>query len=393
MDYSKIPQGTTLQPTPFRACVSEAQLADFQQLLSLARLGPETYENLQEDGHFGISYKWLSNAVRTWQTEYDWRQTEKRINSFPNYTVPIPDQAGQLYHVHFVAIFSENPKAVPIVMLHGWPGSFLEFLPVLEILRTRFSPSTLPYHMIVPSLVGYGFSSGPLTKSNIRTPDVAWIINSLMVGLGFGNGYVAQGGDIGSYVARVLGSKFSECKAVHLNFCGMQRPENVSNDSLSETEQNALERTKHFPMTGFAYALEHATRPSTIGFVLSSNPVALLSWVGEKFQAWAGQKLILGDILDSVTLYWFTDTISRSFYPYRDALECPYHGVPEYFIHKPLGFSFFPHETMPTPKSWVKTTGNLVWSRLHEQGGHFAALERPVAFLRDIEEFVAEVWS
>jgi len=91
-----------------------------------------------------------------------------------------------------------------------------------------------------------------------------------------------------------------------------------------------------------------------------------------------------------VTLYWFTNTISRSFYPYRDALACPYHGVPEYFIKKPLGFSFFPFETMPTPRSWVETTGNLVWSRVHDQGGHFAALERPEEFLSDVEEFIRE---
>jgi microsomal epoxide hydrolase len=117
------------------------------------------------------------------------------------------------------------------------------------------------------------------------------------------------------------------------------------------------------------------------------------SRIGEKFQAWTDQELVLRDILDSVTLYWFTDTISRCFYTYRDALECPYHGIPQYFIHKPLGFSFFPYEIMPAPRSWVETTGNLVWSRVHEQGGHFAALEMPTAFLRDVEEFAAEVWS
>lgn len=393
MEYSRIPQGAIIQPTPFQVCIPEAQLTEFHQLVSLSKLGPETYENLQEDGRLGISYRWLSNAVRTWQTEYDWRRREKRINSFPNYIVPIPDQAGQSFNIHFVALFSANPEAVPIVMLHGWPGSFLEFLPILQILRVRFNPSTLPYHIIVPSLVGYGFSSGPSTKADTKTLDIAWIINSLMVGLGFGNGYIAQGGDIGSYVARILGSKFNECKAVHLNFCGMmQKPEKTSNDPLDKIEQDALERTKHFPLTGFAYALEHATRPSTIGFVLSSNPVALLSWVGEKFQGWTDQELVLENILDSVMLYWFTNTISRCLYTYRDTFSCPYHGIPEYFIHKPLGFSFFPYEILPAPRSWVATTGNLVWSRVHEQGGHFAAMEEPDAFLRDLEDFIAVAW-
>jgi len=277
-------------------------------------------------------------------------------------------------------------------MLHGWPGSFLEFLPALDILRESFNPSTLPYHIIVPSLVGYAFSSGPSTTSNTRITETAWAINSLMVGLGFGNGYVAQGGDIGSYVARILGSKFSEYKAVHLNFCGMQKPQNLSDESLDEAEEKALERNQHFLMTSSAYALEHATRPSTIGFVLSSSPIALLSWVGEKFQEWTDQELKLDDILDCATLYWLTKTISRSMYPYRDAMVSPYHGVPEYYIQRPLGFSSFPHETMPAPRSWGATTGNLVWSRVHDKGGHFAALERPHIFLQDVGEFVAKVW-
>jgi len=278
------------------------------------------------------------------------------------------------------------------VLLHGWPGSFLEFLPILDILQTRFDASNLPYHIIVPSLIGYGFSSGPSTISNTRTTDVAWVVNSLMVGLGFGDGYVAHGGDIGSYVSRILGAKFSACKAVHLNFCGMQQaPENIYNEPLSEIERLSLDGAKGFLMTGSAYALEHATRPSTISFVLSSSPVALLSWVGEKFLSWTDHELNLTDVLDSVTLYWMTDTISRSFYPYRDAFVSRYHESPEYFMHRPLGFSFFPHETMPSPVSWVKTTGNLVWSRVHDEGGHFAALENPSRLLQDIEEFVAQL--
>jgi len=307
----------------------------------------------------------------------------------------VTDEVGTDYSIHFVALFSEKPDAIPIVMLHGWPGSFMEFLPCLDIVKNRYTPSTLPYHIIVPSIVGYCFSTGPSTKSNTTVANVAWIINSMMIGLGFTDGYIAQGGDIGSYLARILGSKFEECKAVHLNFCGMQKPQNadVTSEALSKIEEAALERTRLYPMTEFAYALEHATKPATIGFVLSSNPVALLSWIGEKYLTWSHQKPPLSVILDAATVYWFTKTIGRCLYSYRDVLQYSYHDLPEYFIHKPLGFSFFPYEISPAPISWVRSTGNLAWSRTHSEGGHFAALEMPDTFLRDIEDFVASVWA
>jgi len=180
-----------------------------------------------------------------------------------------------------------------------------------------------------------------------------------------------------------------------VNFCGMQKPQNAdaTSEALSKIEETALERTRLSPMTEYAYAMEHATKPATIGFVLSSNPIALLSWIGEKYLNWSHLKPPLSVILDAATVYWFTKTIARCLYPYRDVLQSPYHDSPEYFIHKPLGFSFFPYEIAPAPISWVRSTGNLAWSRIHSEGGHFAALETPGAFLQDIEDFIASVWA
>ncbi|KAF2501144.1 putative epoxide hydrolase [Lophium mytilinum] len=397
MEFSTIPPRSTSKPTPFQVSIPDSEVARLYQHLDLADIAPETYENLKEDGSVGISHAWLSNALRSWKDQYDWRQTEKRINSFPNYQVSVTDEGGTDYNIHFVALFSKNPDAIPIVMLHGWPGSFMEFLPCLDIVRKRYTPSTLPYHIIVPSIVGYCFSAGPSVKSNTTVADVAWVTNSMMIGLGFADGYVAQGGDIGSYLARILGSKFEECKAVHCKFRTLSHKYTIpdtdaAGEAQSTIEETALERTKLSSMTEFAYALEHATRPATIGFVLSSNPVALLSWIGEKYLTWSHQKPPLSVILDAATVYWFTKTIARCLYPYRDALHSPYHELPEYFIHKPLGFSFFPYEIAPTPISWVRSTGNLEWSRIHSEGGHFAALETPDAFLQDIEDFVVSVW-
>lgn len=142
------------------------------------------------------------------------RKSENVINSFPNFTLDIVDKSGPT-NIHFVSLFSQKPDAVPLVLLHGWPGNFLEFLPILQLLRTTYTPETLPYHVIVPSLPGYAFSSPPPLDRDFRIEDVARILNKLMVDLGFGSGYIVQGGDVGSKIARVMAAEHESCKAVH----------------------------------------------------------------------------------------------------------------------------------------------------------------------------------
>jgi microsomal epoxide hydrolase len=143
------------------------------------------------------------------------RKHEVEINSLPHYTAPVKDDNGKLFSIHFLALYSERRDATPLVLLHGWPGSFLEFIPILKILSRRYTPETLPYHVIVPSLPGYTFSSPPPLDQDFSIEDVARIINKLVVGLGFGDGYVVQGGDIGSDVSRILAAEHPSCKAVH----------------------------------------------------------------------------------------------------------------------------------------------------------------------------------
>jgi len=161
------------------------------------------------------------------------RTTEDRINSFPNFKSSIKDDDGDTYDIHFVALFSQKKTAVPIVLLHGWPGepflhlrmlsehpdscigSFLEFIGVLDLLKAKYTSADLPYHVIVPSLPGYAFSSGPSRKRDWDCEDMARIMNKLMVGLGFGGGYIAQGGDLGAFVGRILAAQYEECKALH----------------------------------------------------------------------------------------------------------------------------------------------------------------------------------
>ncbi|QKD61528.2 Alpha/Beta hydrolase protein [Fusarium oxysporum Fo47] len=390
-DYAKIPSGAKVQPTPFQVSITDDRVDELKQLVKLGRVGPPTYESTQKEHNYGVSHQWLTDAKAAW-IDFDWRAAEKHINTFNHWTVPIKDEKGD-FTVHFTGLFSSKPDAVPVVMLHGWPGSFLEFLRILSILQERYTPETLPYHVVVPSLPGYAFSDKPPLDKDFGIRDVSRIVNSLMVQLGFGSGYIAQGGDIGSRVSRVLAATYDECKAAHLNFCLMSEPASAQGE-VSDAEKKGLERAKDFDKLGTAYALMHATRPSTIGLILSSSPLALLAWVGEKFLSWSDEDPPLEEILTSVSLYWLTDSFPTSIFPYRQRFDPDYPGAhdhPKWKISKPLGYSWFPFELAPIPVSWVKTTGNLVFWRDHKRGGHFAALERPEELLKDFEEFIEQI--
>ncbi|KAF2638444.1 epoxide hydrolase-like protein [Massarina eburnea CBS 473.64] len=368
---------------PFTLTIPDADLASFNALLALTPLGPKTYENTQESANYGVTYEWLSSAKDNWLTSYSWRAQETHINSFPNYKIQIED-----IDVHFIGLFSTKKDAVPIILMHGWPGSFVEFLPLVELVRKRYEGKECPYHIVVPSLPGYTLSgSGPQDK-NWTIEDSARILNSLMKELGFGR-YIAQGGDVGSFVARVLAAEYEECVGVHLNMFSTREVPDRS--TLSPLETTALDRATNWNKTGTAYAHEHATRPSTIGHVLSSNPLALLAWIGEKFLEWTDTSPPLTTILTNVSLYWFTGSFPRSIYPYR-ALFSPDRAEFK-FLDKPTGFSFFPFELFPGLKGVIEKQANLVSYRQHEHGGHFAALEQPEELWDDVEEFVGKAWE
>ncbi|KAK0650659.1 putative epoxide hydrolase [Lasiodiplodia hormozganensis] len=402
--YDTIPKGAKLQPTKYNVSIPEEKLQQMKQLITLSPIGPETYENLQESRDFldfGISRKWLANTKAEWE-KYDWRAAEAHINSFPHFTLPVKDDDGRTYTIHFVALFSTNPSAIPIAFFHGWPGSFLEFLPMLELLKKKYpSPDKLPYHIIVPSLPGYAFSDRPPKDHEWAGPDSARLMHKLLEALGFGEtGYAVQGGDVGSYIARSMATTYDACKAIHLNFCPvLAKPDDIPESAINDEERKALARGEAFRNGGMGYVGMHASRPSTIGLVLSASPIALLAWIGEKFLTWPDAPPSTATILESVSLYWLTDTFPTSIHTYRHhnpprGPKINFHTAAENRVrNKPFGYSWFPKEIVPTPRAWAATTGDLVWHRQHASGGHFAALERPEALWGDVEEFVAQVWE
>ena len=245
------------------------------------------------------------------------------------------------------------------------PGSFLEFLPILSLFKEQYSPADLPYHLIVPSLPGYTLSSGPSLTTNLNCETVARIMDRMMVGLGFESGYIAQGGDVGSIVSVLLAENHEACKSIHLNMLIVNPPSDFNPDSITDPlEQQGLALGQRFSSSGMAYAMEHGTRPSTIGLALSASPLSLLAWIGEKFLDWTDQEPPLDDILASVTLYWFTESFPRSLYPYRELTAVRANMK---YIEKPFGFSWFPKDLGSMPKSWIEKAGNLVFFSQHQQ--------------------------
>jgi len=368
---------------PFTLNIPDQDISEWRQLLELARLGPNTFENQQTERNFGITQKWLSDTRDYWLNTFDWHAQEKHINSFNNFKMQIDE-----IDLHFIAQFSEKKDAVPIIFMHGWPGSFIEFLPMLELLRKKYKKEDSPYHIIVASLPGYTLSgSGPLDR-NWTIEDSARIINRLMVNLGFSK-YIAQGGDVGSMEARLLAVEYDECVAIHLNFITSAEQPDI--EKLSTSDKKLLERGMRFRESGMAYAMEHGSRPSTIGHVLSSSPLALLAWIGEKFIEWTDTTPSLDHILTNISLYWFTGGFPRSIYPYRQLFGSSRAHFD--YVKKPTGISYFPMELFPMFEPLVAKSCNLVQFKQHDSGGHFAALEKPAELLADVEEFVQKVWK
>ena len=224
MSYNTFPGQVSLKPEEYNAHVTDLELEGFKIALRISRLGPKTYENQVADPKdyrsFGINRQWLEEAKEYWLHNYDWRKTEDRINSLNNWTVKI-EHEGFEFHTHFVGLFSKKPDAVPLLLLHGWPGTFLEFLYVVEEFKKRYDENSLPFHVVLPSLPGTGYSNGPPLDKNFTVEDMSKVMDKLMSGLGFGSGYIAQGGDIGSFICRVLYTTSDACKAIHSksSFC------------------------------------------------------------------------------------------------------------------------------------------------------------------------------
>ncbi|KAK3985821.1 putative epoxide hydrolase [Cladorrhinum sp. PSN332] len=404
--FGVLPAGLAVTPTPFTLNVPNRDVHTLYSLVDSAYIAAPKYYNTHAyapNGTFGVSRDWLSESQQYWIDEFDWREEEAYQNSFPQWKLNVTAPSdGQVYELHFAGLFSKKADAIPVTFLHGWPGSWLEFVGVLELLADKYTPETLPYHVVVPSIPDYCLSTRvEENETELNMTQAGEALNELMVGLGF-DAYAAQGGDVGSFLAQVMCGNHDECKAYHLNMYFLTAEQSVSvasaNLTITPAEEAILKSVNAWASTGSAYANEHGTRPSTISLVLNTNPLAMLAWMGEKFIEWSDNvnatPLSLRTILSTVSLYWFTDTYVRAMWSYRvltSVVGGTLPAVPTSFT-KPFGYSAFPVEIATLPESWAEHLfPNLVFYNSHTQGGHFAALQEPALFLEDIEAFLTIV--
>ncbi|BGP40178.1 hypothetical protein JCM10449v2_004136 [Rhodotorula kratochvilovae] len=386
-----MPSQPTLELEQFRPSFSDSELADLEQAIKSARLPAETYASRQNK--YGVTHAWMKQALERWQTANPWKAYEAKINEVDHFTTTVEDE-GHAYKVHFLYHESKDPNAIPLLLLHGWPGSAFEFVEVIKLLRESTNPS---FHLIAPMEPGYGWSSGPPLDRGFGMFDCARLLDKLMTGLGYGDSYAVQGGDIGSGLARILAVQYDGCKAINVNYLPAVNPSEHAPErkALKPHELASLERSETFQATGRGYALEQGTRPGTIGIVVGSSPVALLAWLGEKYAEWTDGDLPLDDLLSIATFWWLRDSYPSSIWAYAELLKTgisAFHNDPQYRLEKPFGYSSFAKEISATPEAWAGRNGNLQFFRFHEKGGHFAAAERPEEFAQDMVDCFGKIF-
>jgi epoxide hydrolase len=358
------------QPRPFKIDVPQSALDDLQVRLALTRF-PE--KEIVDDWDQGIPLAYVKDLTAYWRDHYDWRRCEAALNAHPHFLIEIDG-----LDIHFMHIRSENPDARPIIMTHGWPGSVLEFMDVI-------TPLSKDYHLVIPSLPGYGFSGKPI-KPGWDIPQIAKSWDALMKALGYDR-YFAQGGDWGAVVTDTIGQQnLGGCAGIHLNMV-VARPDPATMDDLSAREQAAIARMQWYQTKDNGYSTQHATRPQTLGYGLADSPVGQMAWIMEKFHGWSDSN---GDpetvfsrdhMLDNVMLYWLNNTGASSARLYWHSFR----NTQANEIIIPVGCTVAPFEIFGPSRRWAaQRMKNIVYWNEPERGGHFLAMERPEIFVNDV---------
>lgn len=322
-----------------------------------------------------------------WADEYDWRDREARLNRWPQFLTEIDG-----LDIHFIHHRSTHDDALPLLMTHGWPGSVFEFHKVIEPLVDPMAHGGRredAFHVICPSLPGYGFSGKP-TTAGWGVDRIADVWDKLMVRLGYPR-YGAQGGDWGALVTTQIGRNRGHCVAIHTNMPMAPPPEGGLGD-LSTGDQEALAALAHYEKWESGYAKQQTTRPQTLGYSLTDSPVGQMAWIVEKFCAWTDcdghpeNAVSRDELLDNVMLYWMTASATSSARLYWESFDST-SGSER--VEVPTGVAVFPKEIIRSPRSWCEAAYNVTrWTEML-RGGHFAALEQPALFVEDVRAFFA----
>ena len=378
---------------PFQVSFPESDLVDLRNRIKATRW-PE--RELVNDASQGVQLATMQKLANYWATEYDWRKVETKLNESSQFITSIDG-----LDIHFIHIRSKHPDALPLIVTHGWPGSILELLKILDPLTdptAHGGSASDAFDLVIPSLPGFGFSGKP-TSTGWDPPRIANAWTTLMRRLGYTR-FGAQGGDWGAMVADVMGTQAPpELLGIHLNWVfavPLEIDRAVQTGSalptgLSADEQYACEQLDFFYKHGVGYALEMSNRPQTI-YGIGDSPVGLAAWmldhdarsyalIARVFDG-AQEGLTRDDILDNITLYWLTNTTvssARIYWENKFAFFTPKH------VAIPVAVSAFPDEVVQIPRSWAEQAyPKLVYYKKHDKGGHFAAWEQPELFVADV---------
>jgi pimeloyl-ACP methyl ester carboxylesterase len=378
---------------PFRIEVPESELDDLRRRLAEVRWPDEPPSS---DWERGVPPNYLRDLVEYWRTGYDWRAAEATLNSFPQFTTEI-DGA----RVHFLHVRSPEPNAVPMLVTHGWPGSFAEFTSVIGPLtdpRAHGGDPSVAFDLVIPTIPGFGFS-GPLREAGWNIPRVAGAWARLMAELGYER-YVAQGTDIGAWITHLL--CLIDQKHViggHVNFLVTPPSDDPADFAgLTETELGRLGLLNTFVGELAGYMKLQSTRPQTLGYALTDSPVGQLAWIVEKFRDWTDSAKVPEDAVDrdqmltNVMLYWLTRSGASSAHFYYDNAEfmptspTPPAAPPPLTV--PFGVAVFPRDpAQPIRRFAERILTNIVhWSE-YDRGGHFPAMEVPDLLINDLRSF------
>jgi pimeloyl-ACP methyl ester carboxylesterase len=330
---------------------------------------------------YGFDLAFLRDLCAYWASEFDWQAQLRQLARLPHYRFTSPG-AG----IHFIHVRGRSPACTPLVLTHGWPGSFLEMLRILPLLTGAF-------HVVIPSLPGYGFSDRP-TQPGMNLFRIAGLWVDLMAELGYPK-FAAQGGDLGAGVTTALGLRHpGRLLGIHLNFIpGSYLPFVEPGAALAPEEQEFLDSVARWVVQNGAYAHLQRTRPQTAAYGLNDSPAALAAWILEKFRDWSdcGGDLYRcfsrDELLANVTLYWMTATIHSSFRLYYENSKVPLHFASGETVRPPCAIARFPREISAPPRPWVARGYNVQrWTEM-PRGGHFAAAEEPALLADDLTAF------
>lgn len=374
---------------PFSLAIAEDVLVDLRDRLRATRWPDEVSA---EPWQYGPPVSYMQDVVRYWLDRYDWRQQEARINGFHQYTTEIDELA-----VHFIHERGVGPDPMPLVLTHGWPGSFVEMLRIIPILTDPVAHGGRAedaFTVVVPSIPGHGFSGRP-TRPGMNYSVVADMWVTLMERLGYRQ-FGAQGGDWGSWVGAALALQHPDrIRGLHLNYLSTRfRPGISSADRpISDVEQDYLDRVGKWADAEGAYIAIQSTKPLTLGYGLTDSPAGLAAWLLEKFRSWSDcvsvpdEAIALDELLTNVMIYWVTNTAHSAARFYSGSRERPFHLAAGEKILPPCGVVTLPRELPMPPRSWAERAFNIVhWTSL-PRGGHFAAFEQPELLADDIRAF------